>query len=87
MPIATAPFVPSGLFKSYNVDTKTAAPIQQFEIICRHCYAEPEDPGKLPKRCPKCFQYRCWTRQVIPGAFWTARVGTQSEVGRTGPRI
>ncbi len=68
MSIGMEQFGSHGRFLTY--DPYQAAPqrVKVFQLQCRQCGFEPDDPVTTPKLCPKCHS-QSWERFTRPGSI------------------
>ncbi len=68
MSISMDRFVSKGGFASYDPHQNQPQRVAIFQLQCRCCGYEPEDPVVAPRVCPKCHS-TSWERFARPGSI------------------
>ena len=68
MSISMERFGSQGHFVTYDPFAKSIQRVTIFQIQCRSCGFEPEDPVTAPRFCPKC-RGTSWERYARPGSI------------------
>jgi hypothetical protein len=68
MSISMEPFASSGNFATYDPYQQSPQRVAIFQLQCRSCGFEPEDPVVTPRICPKCHG-EAWERFARPGSI------------------
>ena len=68
MSIGNDRFAAEGLHLTYDPYTPAVQRVTVFQMQCRNCGFEPEDPVTPPKVCPKC-RGNAWERFALPGSI------------------
>jgi hypothetical protein len=68
MSISMEPFESKGNFVTYDPFQQSPQRVAIFQLQCRCCGFEPDDPVVPPKVCPKCHS-ESWERFAVPGSI------------------
>ena len=68
MSISMERFGSQGRFATYDPYQQAPQRVTVFQLQCRCCGYEPEDPVVAPKTCPKCHG-QSWERFARPGSI------------------
>ena len=68
MSISMERFASEGHFATYDAFRNASTRVQIFQLQCRSCGFEPDDPVTAPRLCPKCHG-ESWERFAKPGSI------------------